>query len=113
MKQTGNVPLLTFWCLLIVLVGWGLSWEVLRYQTGSPGLPAPTIPVFYRFLFAGLLFTTYVLVRDWVQGRNTLAFPPLTWGLIALLGAWLPLLWGLLPLWLAVRMAMKGLPESK
>ena len=73
-------------CLGAVLFGWGLSWELLPYQTGAPGLPEATVPVFYRFLLAGGLFTTFILIRDAIRRRISFAFSLSTWGLIALIG---------------------------
>ena len=63
-----NRSLLIGLCLLTVLIGWGLSWEMLRFQTGTPGLPAATVAVFYRFIFAGVLFAAFVIGRDWWRG---------------------------------------------
>ncbi len=83
MNRTALISL----CLATVLIGWGFSWELLKYQTGSPDLPAVTVPVFYRFGASGLLFVAFILVRDFWRGTISFQFPLGTWGLIALLGA--------------------------
>lgn len=82
-----NRSLLISLCLVIVLMSWGLSWELLRFQTGSIGQPEATIPVFYRFLLSGVIFAGFILIRDWRRGVASYRFPLSTWGLIALLGA--------------------------
>ncbi len=74
-------------CLAIVLIGWGVSWELLPYQTGTDDLPEATVPVFYRFLFSGLLFVAFILLRDLRRGQISFDFSLSTWGLVALLGA--------------------------
>ena len=73
-------------CLAIVLIGWGISWELLRFQTGGEHLPEATVPVFYRFLIAGSLFAIFIVVRDLWRGQISFAFPLFVWGLIAALG---------------------------
>lgn len=77
---------ITALCLGTVLVGWGLSWEMLQYQTGSEDLPKATVSVFYRFLIAGVLFVSFVALRDVQRGKLTFAWPWQTWGWVALLG---------------------------
>ncbi len=77
---------ITALCLGTVLVGWGLSWEMLQYQTGGDDLPKATVAVFYRFLIAGLLFVAFVVARDVHRGKLSFNWPLKTWGWVALLG---------------------------
>ena len=81
-----NRSYITALCLAMVLFGWGISWELLPLQTSGPDLPRATVPVFYRFLFAGSLFTLFIIARDVWRGQITFAFPPHIWGLVALKG---------------------------
>ena len=79
-------PFLIALCLLTVLIGWGFSWEMLRFQTGGEALPAATVAVFYRFAIAGMLFAAFVFIRDGIRGQYTFRWPLETWGWVALLG---------------------------
>ena len=82
-----NRNLLIGLCLATVLIGWGVSWEMLRFQTGNAGLPFATVAVFYRFALAGALFAGFVIGRDLLRGHISFHWPLSTWALVALLGA--------------------------
>ena len=77
----------TILCLSVVLIGWGVSWELLPYQTGAATLPEATVPVFYRFFCSEILFIAFIGLRDLRRRQISFNFSLSTWGLIALLGA--------------------------